>query len=279
VALLDFRARVLAPAPLIRRLDAISPRPAGWASRPPAERATFTVERGVPRAGSYRISRDGVAVFQTDRSWEVVPYLAWAINWEAVERLSRRYLLLHAGVVAWDGHGMVFPAESGSGKTTLVAGLLAAGFQYLTDDIAPIDPDSGLLLPFAKSLSLKPGGRRPLHSVYRAFGRTVPVARGHPDSGWSMVPPATWPDGPVPVRHVILPRYVPGGATRLEPITRGAALERVLGQVFNSKEHGAAGIAQIVELVRGAQCHALTVGRLADAVVLLRNLAARAGAT
>jgi len=34
----------------------------------------------------------------------------------------------------------VLPAPSGSGKTTLTAGLVAAGWGYLTDELAILDP-------------------------------------------------------------------------------------------------------------------------------------------
>jgi hypothetical protein len=227
----------------------------------------------VPLSGWYRIEREGEPLYQTDRAGKVAPYLAWAITWAAVEGLRRRYLLLHAGAVAWKGHALLFPADSGSGKTTLVAGLLAAGFDYLSDDIVPVAPDTGLVLPFAKSLALKPGGRRPLHAVYRRYGRALPPVRGQAAGGWALIPQGAWPAGPLPARHVILPRYVPGAPTRLEPLGRGAAAERLLGQTFNLAEHGAAGVERIVELVRGAACHALTIGRLDEAVTALRELA------
>ena len=41
-----------------------------------------------------------------------------------------------AGSVACRGRGLILPAPSGGGKTTLVAGLVAAGFDYLSDEVA-----------------------------------------------------------------------------------------------------------------------------------------------
>lgn len=272
--MLDFRARIQAPPDVIRRVRASVPEPAGWAARPPESVVCFGVARDEPAAGWHRITRDGARIFDTDRPGDVAPYLVWAINWAAVERLAPRYLLLHAGVVGWRGQAILLPAASGSGKTTLVAGLLAGGFEYLTDDIAPMDVDTGLLLPFAKGLSLKPGGRRPLHRVYRSYGRRVPRACGEPATGWSLVPRTAWPAGPLPVRHIVVPQYVRGGRTRLEALGRGAVVERVFGQTFNLREHGAVGVGRIVEMVREADCHALTIGRLGEAVAVLRELAA-----
>ena len=46
------------------------------------------------------------------------------------------------------------PAPSGSGKSTLAAGLVAAGFGYLTDDVSAIDLETVRVLPYAKPISL-----------------------------------------------------------------------------------------------------------------------------
>src|SRR5687767_5165355 len=90
VALLEFRAAVRGPAPVIRRLRACLPEPAAWATRAPRESARFDVLRDVPHPGWHRIDRNGETMFQTDRPGDLVPYLAWAINWAAVHRLTPR---------------------------------------------------------------------------------------------------------------------------------------------------------------------------------------------
>jgi len=52
-------------------------------------------------------------------------------------------LWIHAGVVAYASRALLFSAASGQGKSTLVAELLARGWGYLSDEIAPVDPVSG----------------------------------------------------------------------------------------------------------------------------------------
>jgi hypothetical protein len=57
-------------------------------------------------------------------------------------------LWIHAGVVAYARRALLFSAASGQGKSTLVAELLARGWGYLSDEIAPVDPVSGTVYPF-----------------------------------------------------------------------------------------------------------------------------------
>jgi hypothetical protein len=67
------------------------------------------------------------------------------------------FVFLHAGVVAWEGEGLIFPAKSFSGKTTLVAELIKKGALYYSDEYAVID-QNGLLHPYPKPLSIRKEG-------------------------------------------------------------------------------------------------------------------------
>jgi len=188
----------------------------------------------------------------------------------ALDRLGKNNLLFHAGVVAQGGRGVLLAAPSGSGKTTLVGGLLQAGFNYLTDEIAVLDTQTGRALPFARSLCLKPGTRELLMQhfprlknarKYFNFGRE-PVVFLTPRK-------IEWATQPVHVVGVIFPQFIRGAGTTLEKIPRSEALELLLNQAFNLRSHGAEGLAQAVELLRKARCYKLTVGTLGSAVQLL----------
>jgi hypothetical protein len=50
---------------------------------------------------------------------------------------------------------VVFPGAPGSGKSTLVTRLCARGWSYLSDEIAPIDPFSSEVLPFAEAPAVR----------------------------------------------------------------------------------------------------------------------------
>jgi hypothetical protein len=59
---------------------------------------------------------------------------------------------LHAAVVALDDRAVVLSAPSGTGKSTLALALLENGFDYLSDELAPIDVQRLTVHPFPHAL-------------------------------------------------------------------------------------------------------------------------------
>lgn len=70
---------------------------------------------------------------------------------------ERRFLLLHAASIERDGRVLLMTGESGSGKSTLSAVLGSRGWRFLGDEFALIDPETGLVHPFPRPISLKNG--------------------------------------------------------------------------------------------------------------------------
>ena len=103
----------------------------------------------------FRLLIDGRWVLGSGDAGHVLNDLFSHVNLHTLEA-TRSHVLVHAGSVATPGGvGLVLPAPSGSGKTTLVAGLVRAGFGYLSDEAAVLDPRSGSLTPYPLHLSLK----------------------------------------------------------------------------------------------------------------------------
>lgn len=278
IQILGAFARVVGPLDLLRQLQRLFPatvRAAHASDRQASNHTTFTVQLDTPTPGWHQVLRDGVRLWAGQAEDELLPYLEWGINTAAAEWLGRRYLLFHAGSVAYAGGGLILPAPSGSGKSTLVAGLVAAGFQYLSDEVAVLDPAALRLLPFAKSLCIKAGARDALRPLYPELATAIPRRRFGGESVWYLTPsPDSSPSAPLPVRHVVLPRYCPGVVTALRPIARSAALQRLLEQSFNIRGHGALGVGRLVEMLRQARCYGLSVGSLDQAVDALLRLVA-----
>src|SRR5262249_58546343 len=67
---------------------------------------------------------------------------------------------IHAGGVALDGTAVALPAAMESGKSTLTAGLVRAGYAYLTDEAVMLDWETSAVIPFPKPISLDPGSWR-----------------------------------------------------------------------------------------------------------------------
>jgi hypothetical protein len=65
--------------------------------------------------------------------------------------------LVHAAVVARAGGALLLCASSGTGKTTLALALTRHGFDFLSDELAPLDLEGRTVLPFPRALGLRSG--------------------------------------------------------------------------------------------------------------------------
>jgi hypothetical protein len=78
---------------------------------------------------------------------------------------ARGVLFVHAGAVAWQGHGILIPGRSHAGKSTLVHALLRAGAEYYSDEFALLDAD-GRVHPYPLPLSLRADGSAPPQRIH-----------------------------------------------------------------------------------------------------------------
>jgi HprK-related kinase A len=270
IRILDVRARVIGPPALLRELRELFPRLPPWETTRAREIVTtLRVECDASQPTTYRIVCDGTPAWTAIDPDQLLPTLEWAINARAVERLRDRYLLFHAGSVAHAGEGFIFPAASGSGKTTLVAGLVAAGCQHLSDEVAVLDPSSLRLAPFPRSMCVKHEARQILDPLWPKLADSAPHNRFGVQVYYLRPDDEAWSSGPVSARYVVFPRYVPHARTSLVPISRSSALVDLLAQSFSGSVLGRRTIDVSVALLREADCYALTIGNLGQAVDLL----------
>lgn len=269
--ILDVPVGISAPPELAGRLgELFSAGPRGPALSE-SDRPRFEV---VPAAdGSNQILLDGQPYWESARLEDLVASLEWAVNNAALTQLRPRFVMFHAGAVAGPAGGLLLPAASGSGKSTLTAALVLRGARYLSDEVAVIEPESGRLRPFAKSICLKSGGRRALARLHSELTTPRRGRRFGREPVWFYTPPpGSVPSESVPVRFVVLPRFQARATTRLIPISRAVALPRLLEQSFNLRELGPAGMERLIATLRDADCFQLTFGSLRRATDLLLAL-------
>jgi hypothetical protein len=153
-----------------------------------------------------------------------------------------------------------------AGKSTLAAGLVLAGYSYLSDELAAVDLATGWIDPYPRPLK-----------VARGAWDVVPRLRPEPLDPADPVPPDMWHvdvsalrPGAIgrraPLGYVVLPRYHPGEPTRLEPISTAEAVEELHHHALNRAAHGAAGFRTLVAAVSGARCARLTSGSIDGAL-------------
>ncbi len=202
--------------------------------------------------------------------------IEWGLNW-CVAAHAHQYLTIHAAVIERDGRAAVLPAPPGSGKSTLCAGLVHRGWRLLSDELALLDMDSGMIHGMARPVSLKNASIEAI----RAFVPEAVMTRAVPDTAKGTValmqPPvasvrrvrepsrATW---------IVLPSYEAGAAPVFSPHGKERTFMTLAEQSFNYDMHGARGFEAMGRLVDQCECLRFNYGRLEDAAAAFDRLAA-----
>jgi hypothetical protein len=139
--------------------------------------------------------------------------------------LDRKVQVIHAGLVARNGQGILFAAKSGSGKSTSALACLCGGFDYLSEDYVGLQ---GLA-----------DGSFLGHSLYNSvfletshltrFPNLFPhVIRGKPSEEKSVVILSqVFPqrlERVVPIRAILIPRIAGTRESKVSPASKGQAL-------------------------------------------------------
>jgi hypothetical protein len=206
------------------------------------------------------------------RDWEELsPALLHAL-WDVhgiVPRATRDFLDLHSGALARNGHGLLLPASQDVGKSTTSVALMAAGFDYLSDEVGAIDPVTGKLYPFPKKVQLDPEAmaffpdladrlddRRGLTG--RLLARFVSPA----DMGARVAEPAR-------PRWIVFLEPDRTGPPRLEAVSRAAAVERMAENSSNLYRYGDRGVVLLSRVAQGAEAFSLSGGNPKERAELL----------
>jgi hypothetical protein len=225
--------------------------------------------RRVPRAVHTRIEattgRDGIGEVRVDGTLvgrvEAGAFIGRIVSevHSAIAQHAQPWVFVHAGVVAWQGVGIVIPGRSLAGKSSLVRVLVERGATYLSDEYAVLD-STGSVWPYAKSLSVR-----------RADGRVESIAPA------SMGEVGT---GPVPVGVVVSVRYRPSARWDPQPLVGAAAVLPLVDNTVVARLRPESTLDAATAIVRrGGRC---LQGERPDAHAiaddLLRRAASAAGA-
>jgi hypothetical protein len=169
--------------------------------------------------------------------------------WVAEHAADR--IFVHAGVVAIDGRAVLLPGRSMYGKTTLTAALLRAGACYGSDEYAVLSPD-GRVHPYARRLQIRNGVGR---------YRTSAAEMG-----------ATTFAEPLPVAAVAQLRYEPGSEYRADPISAGAAIQRLFDNTVCARSRAAEALDVLMAATGGIRAVAGSRGEAVSAVPAITAL-------
>ncbi len=154
--------------------------------------------------------------------------LAAAVRNAIVQRAEKRRkggIPLHAGGVSRGDELVLISGPAGFGKTTLIMELLKRGWDYFSDDLALIDPDSGLVQPFPKPLQIKGAAAWNEHRALWAPPSWLPPPRAS-----YLIPPSAFSvaEAPLAAARLVFPVFRPGVRTELRPLGTAESLARCL---------------------------------------------------
>lgn len=180
-----------------------------------------------------------------------------ALTIELQYRRSDLYFV-HGAAVANGNQCIVISGESGSGKSTLCWQLCAAGFEYLSDELVPIDLRTMEAHPFPHALCLKsvaPGAAAIPASAINA-GRTlhIPVSslRGGVRDDLTCIS-----------AFVFLQGDVVAEKPEIRPVCKAEAAARIFANGLNQLAHEKSGLGAASKLASAAPSYLLERGSIA----------------
>jgi len=245
----------------------------GFLSPPPSPSVSPYDIHEAPHQGVYRIMKDGAILGDYASLSELVSRTEWAILKKAFEAMP--YLGLHAGAVTRSGRCLLLPGDPGAGKTSLVLGLLLRGWGLLSDEAAPIHPDTSEVHPFPRTLCIKDGCLGKFHGVDRNAvldrpGSVLDVGGVScvASRAFDMLPL----DRSAPVGAIVFPSYTRGAPASLVQIPRAKGLGLLMRHALNRRAFPDRALSILGKLADRARCFELHSGSLEAALDLLHDI-------
>ncbi|HWC14338.1 MAG TPA: hypothetical protein VG929_07065 [Actinomycetota bacterium] len=208
---------------------------------------------------AYTYFRGTRALYKHTDLGEVLREAIWDLH-ASVPQRARDFVFLHAGAVASEGRALLLPARMDCGKSSLTLALLGAGWDYLSDELAPIDPVTRRVYPFPKLISLDAGSLEFFPGVTqrledrRGLSAALPERYVRPedvDAGTADKAPVAW---------LVFPTSDFGGPVRLTPVSTAAAVEGMAANALNLYRYGDRGVALLASVARDAAAFTISGG-------------------
>ena len=220
---------------------------------------------------------EGMQPFKPLPGDQAFAMLEWGLNWVFTNH-AQHYLIIHAAVLERDGQGLILAAPPGSGKSTLCAGLALRGWRLLSDELAMVGLEDGLLLPLPRPVSLK---NRSIDIVRALPGDPVIGPLAHDTAKGTVAhlkPPRTSVEEAltrVQPRWVVLPRFEAGSECMVQPMGRAHMFMSLVSNAFNYPRLGVTGFQAMGRLVEACDGYTARYGSLDQIVPVLESICSR----
>ena len=187
---------------------------------------------------------------------------------------QKRYLLLHAGSAERDGKAVILTGHSGAGKSTLAALLGERGWRFMGDEFALLDPETGLLHPFPRAISLKNAALALFdHADPQRLG---PILAGTPKGTIRHLRPPTDAiarmDQTARPALILFPRFGGDLEASIRPVGAAEVFVRLTQASTNYVALGRSGFEALTALVREVPARAIDYGDSSQAFAFVEQL-------
>ena len=200
--------------------------------------------------------RDSDFTRRFDKTGELI-YLLEGDLVVQLQLLRAELLFLHSAVVSLGNEAHLLVGGSGAGKSTTCWGLLHHGFHYISDELAPISINEGLVTPYPHALCMK----TPPPAAYPVPDATCATGRGY------HIPPSAMPTAAIteklPLRTIFFVDYQSGnGTSTVTPISHAEAAARLYSNILNALAHQNEGLDAARRVTEHVRCFRVLAGDL-----------------
>ena len=185
------------------------------------------------------------------------PLLEWGLNW-CVTQHCHQYLIIHSAVVEKNGQVIIMPGAPGSGKSTLCAALVAVGgWRLLSDELALIGLDNGLVSSNSRPVSLKNRSIDIIQNFAPAMRFTPRVNNTLKGTVAHMrVPQENTFDCELEGKpaYIIFPKFIEDITTSITKVSNGNAFIRMAENSFNYNVLRERGFNSLSQLMKQVEC-------------------------
>jgi len=214
---------------------------------------------------TYSIIRNQVHEIHCEDLYSLVYWLEKDITIE-MQHLCGSLFFMHGAALEKQGKVVLLTGESGAGKSTTTWGLLNNGFNYLSDELAPINLDTMHVSPYPHAVCLKshpPLYPLPEETLKTAHTMHVPVeflpCRAHLEA--------------LPLTKVIIVQYSADNTVPvLTKLSSAAACMNIYANGLNQLAHEKDGLAAASKIAENCECYLLAAAKLDETCELINTL-------
>jgi hypothetical protein len=176
---------------------------------------------------------------------------------------ARRDLLwMHAAAVAKSDSGVLIAAPSGQGKSTISTLLADRGWEFLSDDVAPVSTSNAHVIPFPM---------RPVRRTPSLFVVADDDVNQLPRESVSIRPERIRRQ-PAQLSAIVVIAYKPDTRSSLSRLAQGTGALEVLRNLTNFVDHKSGAVSGVAQLARRLPIYMLSYSDRNEAVSLVDQI-------